>query len=272
MIDFQKWNLELNKYISNDELDNVKRILATVANEQIPDYIDTSVETPLEIACKLNRINIVRVLLDFGVNPNFGTQEIPLHWAVSNSSKQIIEYLIKAGADIEAQNDAGFTALLVAARTSTLEITELLVEAGADVSFELEGEGNALMFAAEYNHLDIYEYLYPLTTSEYAREWAEKEIYECTNFPLISAIRSDRSLNHSDLEYIDALIQRNIDLDVKNSQGKTALMKAVEIGSVSIVNKLLRAGASKVLQDNDGKTVLDLAVLNNDKVISKLLQ
>ncbi|MCL2312720.1 MAG: ankyrin repeat domain-containing protein [Firmicutes bacterium] len=65
-----------------------------------------------------------------------------LHWAVDNSSLEIVEKLIEAGADVNAVDDKGTTLLDVAIPKGKAKIIEKLIKAGAHVSKENINEIN----------------------------------------------------------------------------------------------------------------------------------
>jgi len=68
-------------------------------------------DTPLHYACKLNYVDCVRVLLQFGANPNAVSLilDTPLHCCVSNANADIIDLLITNGADPHYSTDLGET-------------------------------------------------------------------------------------------------------------------------------------------------------------------
>ena len=49
-------------------------------------------------------------------------------------NKETVEKLLKEGADVNAKNSDGYTALILASRNGHTEIVELLLEKGADVN------------------------------------------------------------------------------------------------------------------------------------------
>ena len=63
------------------------------------------------------------------------------------SEAEIIE-AIHGGANVNARDSCGSTALICAAKKGYLEAVKALIEAGAHLSWE------ALMFAAEYGHVE----------------------------------------------------------------------------------------------------------------------
>ena len=81
-----------------------------------------------------------------------------LYEAVRGGHLDIVEYLVGAGADVNATN-RGRTALYWAAGEGHLDIVEYLVGAGADVNHRLEDGWTALHRAARYGHLLVVQYL-----------------------------------------------------------------------------------------------------------------
>lgn len=59
--------------------------------------------------------------------------------------------LIKAGADVNAKDNSGNTALRIVAQNHKKDIVELLINAGADVNTRTSDGKTALMIAAEEN-------------------------------------------------------------------------------------------------------------------------
>ena len=79
--------------------------------------------TPLEIAVEEGSLEIVRVLLGAGADPNLGITASPLELSASRGYTKIFQELIKAGAVIEKQDSQ---VLKEAARKGNLEIVNLL--------------------------------------------------------------------------------------------------------------------------------------------------
>jgi ankyrin repeat protein len=70
---------------------------------------------------------------------------------------------------------------------------------------------------------------------------------------------------------IEKLISLNADLNLKDNQGKTALIYAVFFNKNEVVKLLLKAGSDKKITDNDGRTALDYATFNKNTELIILL-
>lgn len=79
----------------------------------------------------------------------------PLVLATYNAHKHLIEPLLVFGADIDAQDASGNTALMGVCFKGNLEIANFLIERGADVNKTNNSGGTALTFACTFGQLEI---------------------------------------------------------------------------------------------------------------------
>jgi len=71
-----------------------------------------------------------------------------------------LKFYIMAGADVDAVNAFGLTALLLASTYGYTRSAEILIEAGADLNFQEHVHGwTALLLASKLNHIDIVKLL-----------------------------------------------------------------------------------------------------------------
>ena len=75
--------------------------------------------------------------------------------AAGSNTPEVIEILLKAGSDVNAQDDYNNTALIYAAEKNTFEVVNLLLRAGADVNIKGDYEITALMMAIDQNTFDV---------------------------------------------------------------------------------------------------------------------
>jgi ankyrin repeat protein len=95
-------------------------------------YDDEYYWTPLHHAVRLGAIEIVKILLDAGADPDFSEDEAwtSLHFAVQEGDVQIVKSLVKRGADLEARNTMRDTPLMMAVRLGGREVARALLEGG----------------------------------------------------------------------------------------------------------------------------------------------
>ena len=72
---------------------------------------------------------------------------------------EIVEMLLTKGADVNARDEGGWTALKRAAGQGHTEIVEMLLAKGADVNAKDEDGGTALIEAAQKGHTKIFSLL-----------------------------------------------------------------------------------------------------------------
>ena len=75
-----------------------------------------------------------------------------------------------------------------------------------------------------------------------------------------------------ELQLVDEMLKKNVNLDLTDENGITALILAVQIKNVEMVKKLLSANANKELKCKQNKTAFEYAVFSNNEEIINLLK
>jgi ankyrin repeat protein len=228
----------------------------------IVDAQDKRGQTALYYAVESDRVDAVRVLLEFGADPHkknwdstpferatYSTKEIVALIIsndrspgsnVSNKAKEemlrsasfsgylsIVRELIPQGVDIDAQESGGWTALMYAAAKGNLDIFQILLAAGADINIKDRSGETALSKAAYWGHLEI----------------------------------------------VNLLLSAGAEVNgIDNEEGSAPLMNAIYFGRVQIVETLLAAGANPKLRDKNGKTAIEIAIEHQKLEIADLLR
>ena len=164
---------------------------------------------------------------------------------------ELVEELIKRGADVNLKRYVGDTPLMFAARSGNVKTVNALLRAGADPNATVmsphAGELTPLINAMNSNSPNRVEVVKILIG-------AKAEINPKGDFvasPLINAI--------DDLEMVKLLIASGAEVNQKNFRGATALMVAAGAGTPSVVRYLLEKGADVNARDREGNTVLAYA-------------
>ena len=111
-------------------------------------------ETALMLAAIGGRLEIVRMLLDGGAEPN-QPGWTPLIYAAVNNHVEVARLLLARNAQVDATAENGMTALMMAAREGQLQMVLLLLEHGADVNYTSPFGANALSVALEKGRKDV---------------------------------------------------------------------------------------------------------------------
>jgi ankyrin repeat protein/methyltransferase family protein len=115
--------------VENDDIEIIKTLLKYVDN--------SSKEHITNLACKLNKLDIVKLSIESGVDVN-GPNNLFLLDTIENGNTEIVKYLIEQGVDIHREtllNDKGERFLILAVRRGNYDIVKLLLENGADPSY-----------------------------------------------------------------------------------------------------------------------------------------
>lgn len=185
--------------------------------------------------------------------------------AAHDGDAAAIARLAAAGADLEARDGNGRTAVHVAAFASQEEALAALAKAGADMNgFDDDGY-DAVTIAAVADDL-------PMLDAALA---AGNDPGNVTSRWLGTALIAAAHLGHH--EAVRRLIEAGAPLDHVNNLGWTALIEAVVLGDggpdhQKTVAHLVDAGGDRTIADRDGATPLDLARERGYGEIAALLE
>lgn len=158
----------LHSALRHNQLNLVKCILFVLASnpvfKPIIDAQTSSGRTCLHYAVEQNQPDVTKALLLLGADANACDEHgsSPLHVAVKNpEAGACVEMLLKEGnVIIEARDDAGWSALHLAAEAGSIRAIEALVKAKIDVnSTDMSYGRTALHIAVEGGHKEIVQFL-----------------------------------------------------------------------------------------------------------------
>ncbi len=89
------------------------------------------------------------------VNAKDGNGQTALYWATTGGHTDVMQTLLAHGADVNAKNISGQTALEVAAQLGHNDVVKTLLARGADVNAQDEFGYTALEVAAQFGHNDV---------------------------------------------------------------------------------------------------------------------
>ncbi|NOY61603.1 MAG: hypothetical protein GXP10_00370, partial [Gammaproteobacteria bacterium] len=156
----------------------------------------------------------------------------------------VVDMLLQAGADSNAANSDGDTALIAAAEKGYVDVLRALNSAGGDIQHKNEIGESALFVALKYGHIDAATLLLELGASPNIQS-KERRFSETSNYtPLMYAAR--HGLLGSDGDWasvVRLMLDSGADVNVKRPNTDTALSIAKSYGDASVVDLLSGAGA-----------------------------
>lgn len=177
---------------------------------------------------------------------------------------------LAAGADVNAKEEGGMTALMIAAKYCNVNIVQLLLDRGADLERRDNGGETALMFAAKKGspfpmreglpgYTEILKTLLKQGAEVNARDKDGK-----------SALYYAATYGHAD--HVKLLLDNGADVNVVGLKVPwTPLIAASYYGHTEIVRLLLEVGADTTVRDRDRQTALSYAQQQGHKEIVGLL-
>lgn len=119
---------------------------------RISRMITHTIRSPLQIAVEEGDINIFRILLSRGADPNPSPAETPLSVAVRCGHDTMVKELLDHGADPNS------LAVLTAAAVGNIAVMLMLIEYGADIHIKGDS-GRVLWCAASNMHVEMVKFL-----------------------------------------------------------------------------------------------------------------
>jgi len=149
------------KLLATAEAGDVEGVRHWLERGGDPNVLDPAKRTPMWLT---EIPQIVRLLIEHGADVNvIGSEhynEVVLHNACRRGQIEIIDLLIKAGADLDVRNSLGQTPLMEAARYGELAAVQRLVAAGADLNLRsAQNNATALALAREDDEHEVAEFL-----------------------------------------------------------------------------------------------------------------
>ena len=239
-------------------------------------------------ACKTGQSESVRFLVEAGADVNIAKPGVDtcLHAAVyGKCSKEALQKITEQGTNVNALNNRGETALLLACKSAQAESVKLLLENGADPNISDANDYTCLHAAVlgRCTNLTLQEIITHHRRLDakdtkgktalwlacaYRQHDAVKLLLEAGSNPNIAdnedvtclqaAVFAGRSKT-----IIQGIINHGADVNATDKNNRTALIIACHEGNTAAINVLLNAGADPNIAGANGDTCLHCAARND---------
>lgn len=221
---------------------------------------------PAYLAIKHNYYDALNAFLKKGLDPNctvIGTKSKTLLMAaIKYDQTEIVELLLKSGANPNLENINGHTPLYVAMKNNNSNLFNLLIDYGADPT-RSNANGHTLLFYAFKGSLPNVEMLDTLMS-----------IIDIDATDNMNQTELHRAALENNSDVIIELIDRRANTLIEDINGDTALQLAIRNGCISAALTIIEIDAVSSFEfyNKYGQTALHIAALtNNANVVAALI-
>jgi ankyrin repeat protein len=210
------------------------------------DSRDEKGRTPLMLAIQTGRLPLVEYLLENSpsIHSVDSEDKTALHYAVLSGRMDILERVLNYKPYLEAKENRNLSPIGLCIFTKNFKCVELLHQAGAKLnSFQTFQYYPLLHYAFLNRQESILKYLMEASPN--------LEMKDAEGLTLIHKI-----VQSGDVNFLKLLSQYKLNLEIKNSNGESPLVFALEKKLFSIGEILLEMGANPFPENTTGKNAL----------------
>uniref|UniRef100_UPI0037E7D658 kinase D-interacting substrate of 220 kDa B isoform X1 n=1 Tax=Semicossyphus pulcher TaxID=241346 RepID=UPI0037E7D658 len=241
-------SLAVQSLFSFVEEENLAAIKAHLDKFRDVDSRSDNGQTPLMVASEQGNLEIVQELIRRGANVNL--DDVDCWTALISAAKEghieVVRELLENNANLEHRDMGGWTALMWAAYKGRTDVAQLLLEKGANPNITGQYSVYPIIWAAGRGHAEIVHLLL-----QHGAKVNCSDKYGTT--PLIWAGRKGH------YESVMHLLANGADVDQEGANSMTALIVAVKGGYTEVVKELLKRNPNVNMTDKDGNTALAIA-------------
>lgn len=234
-------------------------------------------KTPLVQALTMKRLDLVKLLLDNGANPNLAGPKHPL-WPATYLP-EALRLLIEKGAKTKMASGN----MELATSINSIESVKILLDAGVSPNLKKDGVYTPLCSAIRDDRDDIVALLLSrgadvnLMASEYPA-WKCISHSRLHYLPLLLAAGADLrtppgiaelAVAHNNKDALMYLLLNGVDVNAANEEGRTALTTAIRDNRVQLLEMLLAHGARVTARGEDWPLCM---ALKSPSVLERLLE
>uniref|UniRef100_A0AAR2JD25 KAP NTPase domain-containing protein n=1 Tax=Pygocentrus nattereri TaxID=42514 RepID=A0AAR2JD25_PYGNA len=253
--------MAVQSIFSHVEEENLPAVRAYLDKYREVDSRSDNGQTPLMVAAEQGSLEIVQELIRRGANVNL--DDVDCWTALISAAKEghveVVKELLDNNANVEHRDMGGWTALMWAAYKGRVEVARLLLEKGANPNITGQYSVYPIIWAAGRGHSEIVRLLL-----QHGAKVNCSDKYGTT--ALIWAARKGH------YECVMHLLENGANVDQEGANSMTALIVAVRGGYTEVVKELLKRNPNVNMTDKDGNTALMIAAIEgHTEIVQDLL-
>lgn len=229
--------------------------------------------TPLATAISFSKNEIIRLLLEQGVDPNYVLGErnynrTHFHFFITKIRKldpSLFSLFLSKGANLETTDSFTETPLITLASSEFkfIDHTKALLDAGANINAQTKFGVSALMNSVFSKNFVLVE--------ELIRRGANLELETSEGNTALLAMINMGNYHPDKPKLFQMLLDAKANENHKNAEGNTALHLSVIGDSLEILSLLTRQNIDSSIRNAKGVTALEQAIINENWQATKIL-
>ncbi len=235
-------------------------------------------QTLLEYACRCGRLEIVKLLLEYGANPNQKGQKYPVYHCMTQP--ECLKLLLGAGADLKLHPGL----VEFATFNNEIETVKILLQHGVDIDEPHQDIYRALSTSIRDNHSEIFDLLLkaganpnlkgpvlPVEGALAKPRFLKPLIAAGADITLLPGIL-ELAVFHNQIESVQTLLDvAKVDINELRPSGYGAVTTAIRDNRVEILAELIARKADLNLETVDGLPVIMACRGQDEKKLRMLL-
>lgn len=217
--------------------------------------------------------------------PHPGTGRLALHFCVARGSKELLQMVVEAKADVNAKDFAGQTALMAAAKQGDEELSRVLLDFGADAAQQddLGRSAKDMVDAPPKEDRPLNNWRQKLSGQPISEDPAQKgrelkDLIDKRERPTKYGALLLDAIKQKDLRTAETAIDAGGDVALADEQGDTALLLVAkgrwrdqETQQVRLVERACQAGADVNVRNAQGNVPLHYAAHRGNQPLVQVL-